>query len=99
MAGAAYTRQARELELPELLTLADIVREATEHPGFKFVASEIEMHRAKLTERLVHASTKPEAVDYLRGQIEALGAITEAAEAIQRLAEERERAALQESHV
>ncbi len=97
MAAAAYTRQARELELPELLSLADEIRDVTEHPGFKFLASEIALHQQKLTQRLVHTSTKPEDVDYLRGQVEALSAITEAAESIQRLAADREREARQET--
>lgn len=95
MATAAYKTNAEKLKLPDLLEHADLIREAIEHPGFKFLQAEIDAHTARLTARLVHQSTKPEQVEYLRGQIEALGAVREAPAAILALAEERETAAKQ----
>lgn len=97
MATAAYKDLALALKPSDLFLQAELVREATETPGWKFVLASIDHHRERLTTRLVHQSTKPEAVDYLRGQIEALQSMREAAEAIMRLAEEREAEARQQA--
>lgn len=96
MSVEAYKDLVRDLELPELLVKADDVRETTDTPGWRLVQASIDFHTARLTAQLVHTSTRPEKVDYLRGQIEALGAMREAAEAIIGLAVDREAAAIKE---
>ena len=67
MAAAAYKSLVEDLDLPDLLNEAEYVRDATETRGWKLVQASIDAHAARLTARLVHASTKPEAIDYLRG--------------------------------
>jgi hypothetical protein len=104
MAASAFTDYVRELDLPELIGEAEWVQDATETRGWRLVQASIDAHRQRLTARLVNSTTKAESIDYLRGQIEALGAMREAAEGIQTLAKEREREAIksaraQESHV
>lgn len=105
MAAAAYKDLVTDLDLPDLLTEAEYVHDATETHGWKLVLASIDAHRERLTRRLVHQSTKADDAIYLRGQIEALGAMREAADGIQALAKEREREAIkqarrgQENHV
>lgn len=97
MAAAAYISQVEKLELPVLLTLAEDVEDTTHTPGWNLVQASIDAHRERLTAQLVNSTTKAEKIDYLRGQIEALGAMREAAAAIQALAKDRERDAIQEA--
>jgi hypothetical protein len=78
---------------------ADFVRETIATRGWGLVLAEIDAHRERLITRLTHQSAKPDDIPYMRGQIEALGSMREAAESILKLAEEREAAANQESHV
>lgn len=82
------------MDLPDLLTGADDIRETMATPGWTLVMAEIDAHRERLTARLVHQSAKPDDIPYMRGQIEALRSMREAAESILVLAKEREQAAI-----
>lgn len=90
MAAAAYISKVEKLELPELLMEAEEVLDAANTAGWQIVQASIDAHRDRLTRRLVQQNTKAEDAIYLRGQIEALGAMREAADAIQALAKDRE---------
>lgn len=94
---AAYTHTVQDLELPELLVLADDIRELMDHPGWRPVVEAIAAHRERMYARLLNESTKPEEVVRLRGLLSGLASMQEAAETILELAREREREAQQET--
>lgn len=90
---ATFTHVTREMDLPDLLMLADDVRELDSHRGWQAVLAGIDAHREKLLAQLLNPTAKPESVDRLRGEILGLASAREAAEQIVRLAVEREREA------
>lgn len=90
MAAAAYRHLSRQLDLPDLNVRADLVRETMASPGWEIVAAEIAEHESRMTKRLLHETTSPEDVPYLRGLVNGLRSMAEAAESIVALAEERE---------
>ena len=96
MSAAAYKSQVENLELPELIGQAEIVRDATETPGWRLVQASVDAHRDRMLRRLLNETTKPEDIPYLRGVVAGLESMREAADAIVTLAEERERAAIKE---
>ena len=100
MANPAYIdvakRQYPPDMLPELLVAADALRETMRADAWNLVQESIEYRRERLMDRLTHQSTKAEDIDYLRGQIEGLKSMREAAEAILSLAEQREAEARKE---
>lgn len=97
MANPAYIDVAkREYPpdmLPELLVAADALRETMRTDAWNLVQESIEYRRERLMDRLTHQATKAEDIDYLRGQIEGLKSMREAADAILSLAEQREKEA------
>lgn len=90
MAAAQYRHTVTDLELPDLLVQADLIREATDQPGWQVVLDAIDAHKAKMLQRLLHEGTKPDDIPYLRGLIAGLDSMREAADSITRLAVERE---------
>lgn len=96
VAAAQYHHTVKDLELPDLLVQADLIREAMETPGWETVQAAIDAHKAKMLQRLLHEATKPDDIPYLRGLVAGLDSMREAAAAIVTLAVERERAAIQE---
>jgi hypothetical protein len=97
MAAAAYRHLARQMELPDLLTQADLVREAMATPGWEFVVASIAEHEGRMLAQLLHETTKPEEIPRLRGLVNGLRSMQEAADSIVTLAEERLRDAQRES--
>ena len=91
MAAPQYHHTVKDLDLPELLVQADLIREAMQHPGWQAVQDAIDAHKAKSIQRLQHESTKVEVIPYLRGLLAGLDSMREAADAITTLAVERER--------
>lgn len=90
MAAAAYRHLARELDLPDLVMQADLIRETTQTPGWGFLVASIAEHKRKMLDQLLHETTKADDVPRLRGLVNGLGCVEEAAEAILSLAKERE---------
>lgn len=97
MAAAAYRHLARQLELPDLLMQADLVRETMASPGWKLVVDSIAEHEQKMLAQLLNETTKPEEIPRLRGLVTGLRSMQEAADSIVSLAEERLRDAQRES--
>lgn len=91
----AYTRTlSREArDLPRLLEMADLIREAMTHPAWKFVQAQIADREQHELARLLNESTKPDDIPRLRGLVAGLASMREAAESIVAFAEEAERKA------
>lgn len=96
MAAAAYKDLVTKLGLPELLMEAEDVRDATQTPGWKLVQASIDVHYERTLQRLLNETTKPEDIPRLRGLVEGLRSMRDAADAITGLATERETAAIKE---
>ena len=88
----AYTHTIQDLDLPELLVQADIVRELTDHPGWEIVKDAIDAHSQRMLARLLNEACKPEDVPRLRGL--GLSSMQDAADTIQAVAKEREAEAI-----
>lgn len=97
MVAAAYRHLARQLELPDLLVKADDVRETIATPGWEFLVASVAEHESRMTAQLLNASTPAEEVTRLRGLLAGLRCLSEAAESILALAEQREAEAKLES--
>lgn len=78
------------MEDADLFRTADLVREATATPGWKFIADSIEEHERKMNDQLLNETTKPEDIGRLRGLITGLRSMQQAAQSILDYAEERE---------
>jgi hypothetical protein len=76
------------------LVKADHVRETIATPGWEFLVASVAEHESRMTAQLLNGTTAPEEVTRLRGLIAGLRCITEAAEAILALADEREKEAI-----
>jgi hypothetical protein len=94
--NAAYTHTLRELDLPDLLTRAELVQATTASFGWQYVTEAITEHERKMTARLLNEATKPEDIPYLRGLLSGLRSMREAAETIVAFAADREAEAKQE---
>lgn len=90
MTVAAYTRSLPRDDLPALLYQADMVRETTSTPGWRFVLAAIADHEQQMLARLLNETTKPDDVPRLRGLLAGLAAMREAADSIVSFAEEAE---------
>lgn len=90
MAAAAYRHLARQLELPDLLTQADLVRATMATPGWEIVVASIAEHESRMLAQLLNASTRAEEIPRLRGLVDGLRSMQEAADSILSLADERE---------
>ena len=94
MAAAAFIdvakREYPDDMLPELLVAADALREVMATDSWRLVLESIDHHRNRLIDRLTNSTVKAEQIDYLRGTIEGLKSMREAADAILSLAEQRE---------
>lgn len=89
--NAAYTHTLpQDMPLGDLLMAAELVKEATQHPGWQHVQDAIQAHHDRMYARLVNESTKVEEVPRLRGLLSGLASMREAAETILAVAEERE---------
>jgi hypothetical protein len=97
MVAAGYRHLARQLELSDLLVKADEVKETTRTPGWEFLVASVAEHESRMTAQLLNGSTAPEEVTRLRGLIAGLRCISEAAESIIQLAEEREQDAIRQA--
>lgn len=97
MAAPQYHHTVKDIELPELLVQADLIREAREHPGWQAVMDAIDAHKAKTLQRLLHEGTKPDDIPYLRGLIAGLDSMREATDAIMAHAAEAEAEAKRQS--
>jgi hypothetical protein len=97
MAAAAYRHLARQMELADLLTQAELVRAAMDTPGWRFIADSIAEHRQKMLAQLLNETTRPEEIPRLRGLVNGLDAMQEAAQSVLDLAQERLAAADQET--
>lgn len=95
MAAAAYRHLSRQLELPDLLRRADLVRETMASPGWEIVLAEISEHESRMIAQLLNETTKADDIPRLRGLVTGLRAMQEAADSILELAMEREREANQ----
>lgn len=90
MAAAAYRHLVRQLELPDLLTQADLVRETVATPGWQIVLAAVAEHESRMLAQLLNETTRPEEIPRLRGLVAGLKSMHEAADSILSLAEERE---------
>jgi hypothetical protein len=97
MAAAAYRHLVRQLELPDLLLQADLVRATTATPGWKILVDAIGEHESRMLAQLLNETTKAEEVPRLRGLVNGLRSAQEAADSILTLAEERLSEAQRES--
>lgn len=97
MVAAGYRHLARQLELSDLLVKADEVRETIATPGWEFLLASVAEHESRMTLQLLNGSTPPDEVTRLRGLIAGLRCISEAAESIVHLAEEREQDAIRKA--
>lgn len=97
MAAPQYLRTVTDLDLPDKLVLADLIREASAHPGWQTVLDAIDAHKAKMLQRLLHEGTKPDDIPYLRGLIAGLDSMREATDAIMAHAAEAEAEAKRQS--
>lgn len=96
MSNPAYTRNLSEMakkQLPQLLEMADLVREMVRTPAWAFVMAQIADNEQKSLARLLNETTRPEEIPRLRGLVAGLAAPREAAESIVSYAEEAERKA------
>lgn len=90
MAAAAYRHLSRQLELPDLLVQADQVRETMATPGWEILAAAIGEHESRMMKRLLHETTHAEDIPWLRGLVQGLRSMQEAADSLISHAEERE---------
>lgn len=90
MAAAAYRHLARQLEDPDLFTSADLLRETMATPGWKLLVDSIAEHESRMLAQLLNETTKPEEIPRLRGLVQGLRSVHEAADSILALADERE---------
>lgn len=97
MAAAAYRHLIRQMELSDVLMQAELVRETTSTPGWKFLADSIAEHEQRMLAQLLHETTKPEEIPRLRGLVNGLRSMHEAAESIVAYAMERAAEAKQEA--
>lgn len=74
----------------DLFRTADLIREAVQAPGFKFLRDSVAEKEAKAINRLVNRSAKPEDIRFDQGLVEGLRCFHEAATSILALADERE---------
>lgn len=88
--AAGYRDLASQLDDADLFRVADLIREATETPGFKFLLDSVAEKERKAINRLVNRTAKPEDIRFDQGLVEGLRCIHEAATSILSLAEERE---------
>jgi hypothetical protein len=91
----AYTRALHDMELADLLTRAELVREMTETFGWRYLTEAIDQHEQKMLARLLNESTHPEEIPRLRGLLSGLRSAREAAESIISYAAEAEEKARQ----
>lgn len=89
MAAPAYRHLARQLEDRDLFLQAELIRETIATPGWKFLADSIAEHEGKMLAQLLNETTKPEEIPRLRGLVQGLRSIHEAAESILTFADER----------
>lgn len=91
MAAAVYAKsRMNDLELPEVLDIAEDVRETTQTGGWQRIAEAIDQHRDLMLQQLTSRGTKPDDVRYLQGLVAGLASMREAADTIIAYAAERE---------
>lgn len=88
-----FTEHARNLELPDLLTLADEMRALQQSPAWQHVVAALRHRHDKLTDQLLNPTAKADDVDRIRGELLGLRAAWDAVEQIIKLAVEREQEA------
>lgn len=90
MAAAAYRHLARQLELPDLLRQAEMIRDTMATEGWGYIAASIAEHEQKMLAQLLNETTPAEDIPRLRGLVTGLKSMQEAAQSILDLATERE---------
>jgi hypothetical protein len=89
MAAPAYRHLARQLNDRDLFMQAELIRETIATPGWKFLVDSIGEHESKMLHQLLNETTKAEEIPRLRGLVQGLRSIHEAAESILAFADER----------
>ena len=70
MPAAQYHHTVKDLEVPDLLVQADLIRDAMGSQGWETVQAAIDAHKAKMLQRLLHeAHDQCYIASSLRGEV------------------------------